>query len=116
MKRIILSILIIVLLIISGSLSEIKACTSILVSKGASKGNSVIITYSCDGEFLPHLQYKPAQDYAPGEFYEIHGWSGEIIKIKQVSHTYAVVGLMNEYQLSIGETTFDGQANYITGR
>ena len=109
MKRILLSILIVVLLIISGSLSEIKACTSILVSKGASKGNSVIITYSCDGEFLPHLQYKPAQDYAPGEFYEIHSWSGEIFKINQVSHTYAVVGLMNEYQLSIGETTFDGR-------
>ena len=29
-------------------------------------------------------------------------------EIPEVSETYNVVGLMNEYQLSIGETTFDG--------
>jgi hypothetical protein len=39
-------------------------CTSILVSKGASKNAAGIITYSCDGEFLPRLRLTPAADYA----------------------------------------------------
>ncbi len=85
-------------------------CTSILVTKGASKDGSVIITYNCDGEFLPRLQYIPAQDHKPDEFIEIRSYDGKLKgKIKQVAHTYAVVGLMNEYQLAIGETTFGGR-------
>jgi len=88
----------------------VQPCTSILVTKGASKDGSVIITYNCDGEFLPHLQYIPAQDHKPGEFIEIRSYDGKLKgKIKQVAHTYAVVGLMNEYQLAIGETTFGGR-------
>ena len=31
-------------------------CSSYLVTKGASKDGSVMITYTCDGEFLPHLE------------------------------------------------------------
>lgn len=87
-----------------------NACTNFLVTKGASKDGSVIITYTCDGEFHPHLRYLPAQDFAPGQWYEINNWDGTIRgKIKQVLHTYAVVGLMNEHQLAIAETTFDGR-------
>ncbi|NOY77670.1 MAG: dipeptidase, partial [Calditrichaeota bacterium] len=78
------------------------ACTNILVSKGASKDSSVIITYSCDGEFVPHLRYTPAQDHKPGEFLEFRDGKGTIHKIPQPAHTYAVIGLMNEYQLAIG--------------
>jgi dipeptidase len=86
------------------------ACTNILVSKGASADGSVIITYSCDGEFHPILEYKPAADYQPGDSLEITSWGGKIIgKIHQVPHTYAHVGLINEHQLAIGETTFDGR-------
>ncbi|MGB2763286.1 MAG: C69 family dipeptidase [Candidatus Aminicenantaceae bacterium] len=85
-------------------------CSSFLVTKGASKDGSVLITYTCDGEFLPHLDYIPAQDHKPGEFIEILGRDGKLKgKIAQVPHTYAVVGLMNEYQLAIGETTFGGR-------
>ena len=70
----------------------------------------MIITYTCDGEFHPHLRYSPAADYEPGEFLEIKDWGGNVRgKIKQVPHTYAVVGLMNEHQLAISETTFDGR-------
>jgi len=86
-----------------------KGCTNILVSKGASKDGSVIITYSCDGEFLPHLKYTPAADHKEDEFIKIRDRDGNIHKIPQVPHTYAVVGLMNEFQLAIGETTFDGR-------
>ncbi len=86
------------------------ACTNILVSKGASKDGSVIITYSCDGEFVPHLRYTPAQDHQPGDSLEFRDGKGTIHKIPQPAHTYAVIGLMNEYQLAIGETTFGGRS------
>jgi len=89
---------------------RVEACTNLLVTKGASADGSVIITYTCDGEFHPHLRYSPAADYEPGEFLEIKDWGGTVRgKIKQVPHTYAVVGLMNEHQLAISETTFDGR-------
>ncbi len=109
MKKRILITVVFVALAIGGLFSEAAACTNILVSKGASKDGSVMITYSCDGEFLPHLRYTPAKDHAPDEFIEIRGRDGKLHKIGQVPHTYAVVGLMNEFQVSIGETTFDGR-------
>ena len=86
-------------------------CSSFLVTKGASKDGSVMITYTCDGEFLPHLEYIPAQDHKPGSTIEIRGRDGKIRgEVRQVPHTYAVVGLMNEHQLAIGETTFGGRS------
>lgn len=86
------------------------ACTNLLVTKGASADGSVIICYTCDGEFHPRLRYEPAADHEPGEMIEIRHWDGKNYgKIPQVPHTYAVVGLMNEHQLAIGETTFDGR-------
>ncbi|MGB2984412.1 MAG: C69 family dipeptidase [Phycisphaerae bacterium] len=89
---------------------HVEACTNILVTKGASQDGSVMITYTCDGEFHPRLRYTPAADHDPGEFFEIKDWSGNVRgKIKQVAHTYAVVGLMNEHQLAISETTFSGR-------
>ncbi len=86
-------------------------CTNLLVTKGASADGSVMITYTCDGEFHPHLRRYAAADYEPDEWIEIKDWYGKLHgKIKQVEHTYAVVGLMNEHQLAISETTFDGRA------
>ena len=110
MKKNVLFMVLVLMVVSVGTLRKSMACTSILISKGASKDGSVMITYSCDGEFLAHLSYIPAMDHSPGEFIEIKGWNGKLRgKIKQVAHTYAVVGLMNEYQLAIGETTFDGR-------
>jgi dipeptidase len=87
-----------------------EACTNLLVTRGASQDGSVMITYTCDGEFHPHLRYTPAADHEPDETIEIVRWGGEVRgSIRQVPHTYAVVGLMNEHQLAISETTFDGR-------
>jgi dipeptidase len=88
-------------------------CTSILVTKGASADGSVIITYSCDGEFLPRLRLFPAGNHGPGEKIEIMGFQGKLGEIPQVAHTYRVVGLMNEFQVAIGETTFDGRLDLV---
>ncbi len=85
-------------------------CTNILVTKGASADGSVIISYSVDGEFHPVLRAIPAADHKPGDTYEIKDWHGTVrATIPQVPHTYAVCGIMNEHQLAIGETTFDGR-------
>lgn len=92
------------------AVSSAAACSSLLVTKGASRDGSVMITYTCDGEFHPHLEATPAADYPPGDSLEITDWSGNVRGvIPQVEHTYAVVGLINEHQLAIGETTFGGR-------
>jgi dipeptidase len=93
---------------------ELDNCSSFLVTRGASVDGSVMITYTCDGEFHPKLRYVPAEDHETGTFIEIKGWDGKLKgKIKQVPHTFAVVGLMNEYQLAIGETTFGGRMELV---
>lgn len=87
-----------------------RACTNFIVTKGASKDGSVMITYTCDGEFHPHLRLTPAADHGPDDYFDIKDWSGNIAgRIKQVPHTNAVLYLMNEHQVVIGETTFDGR-------
>ncbi len=92
------------------SVRSADACTNILVTKGASADGSVIITYACDGRFHPRMRRKDATDHEPGSVVEIKDWSGTLRgTIPQVEHTYAVVGLMNEHQLAISETTTTGR-------
>jgi dipeptidase len=102
--------LLIPVLLLSQTLWAQDDCSSFLVTKGASKDGSVMITYTCDGEFLPHLEYTPAAENKPGAVLPIRGRDGTVRgEIKLPAHTYAVVGLMNEHQLAIGETTFGGR-------
>jgi len=84
------------------------ACTNLIVTKGATKDGSVIITYTCDGEFLPHFGFEPAKDYLPTDSLTIGG-----IKIPRPAHTYQVMHLMNEFQVAIGETTFGGRNELV---
>jgi len=86
------------------------ACTNLLVTPGASTDNSSFITYTCDGVFHATLRRQDAADHEPGTMYEIRHWDGSIHgELPQVAHTYAYVNLMNEHQVAIGETTFDGR-------
>ena len=88
------------------------ACTNLIVGKKASADGSVMCTYNCDGfGFSGSLFHSPAGRHAPGEQIAIHGWgpAHEGQFVKQVEYTYNVVGLMNEKQLTIVETTFDGR-------
>ncbi|HBC78077.1 MAG TPA: dipeptidase [Bacteroidales bacterium] len=87
------------------------ACTNYIVTRGASKTGSVMITYSADSHVLyGELYYWPSRDYPDGAWLDVYEWdTGKYMgKIKQVRHTYSVVGNMNEHQLSIGETTYGG--------
>ena len=90
-----------------------SACTNLIVGKKASKDGSVIISYSQDdyGSFEP-LRVIPAADHPAGTMhplyhYESNNYLGEI---PEVAHTYGVVGLMNEFQVSIHETTYGGRS------
>lgn len=93
-----------------------RACTSYLVTKGASADGSTILTYSADSHTLyGELEVIPAGVHAPGQTLEIRDWdSGRALgRIPQAPVTYAVTGLINEHQLAIGETTFGGRKDLV---
>ncbi len=104
------TILTLALLLVAAAKSP--ACTNLIVGKKASNDGSVMCSYNCDGfGFAGSLFYSPAGRHATDELIAIHGWgpTHEGQFVKQVEYTYNVVGLMNEHQVTIVETTFDGR-------
>ena len=98
---------------ITGHSSEALACTNVLVTKNASADGSVMVSYAADSHVLyGELYFWPAQDHPSGAMLDIYEWdTGKYLgQIKQVPHTYQVVGNMNEYQVTIAETTFGGRS------
>ena len=92
------------------------ACTNLIVGKKASKDGSVMCSYNCDGfGFSGSLFYSPSGRHEKGEKIAIHGWgpSHDGQFVEQVEYTYNVVGLMNERQVTIVETTFDGRLEMV---
>lgn len=88
------------------------ACTNVIISKGASKDGSVMVTYSADSHQLyGELYYKPAGLFPIGAWLDIYEWdSGKYLgKIPQIRQTYQTVGNMNEHQVTITETTWGGR-------
>ncbi|MFO7448461.1 MAG: C69 family dipeptidase [Ignavibacteriaceae bacterium] len=93
-------------------------CTNLIVTKGASSNGSTMITYSADSyETYGELVHYPAAIYPEGTMLDVYEWdTGKFLgKIKQARQTYNVVGNMNEYQVVIGETTFDGRSELHNG-
>ena len=83
------------------------ACTNLIVGKKASADGSVMCTYNCDGfGFASPLSYYAPGRHAPGELIALRG---EGRYVAQADYTYGVVGLMNENQVTIVETTWDGR-------
>jgi dipeptidase len=88
------------------------SCTNFLITKEATVDGASFISYAADShELYGELYYWPSADYAPKDSLDIIEWDTKkyLGKIKQVSHTYQVVGNMNEHQVAIGETTFTGR-------
>ena len=88
------------------------ACTNYLVSKGASADRSTMITYSADSHALyGDLNFIPAGEHIEGTWIDVFdGDSGKYLgKIRQARRTWQVVGLINEHQVALGETTFGGR-------
>ena len=112
MKRFIIFLLTSSLFLLTSSILPLQACTNLVVGKKASKDGSVIISYSQDdyGAFEP-LRVIPAADHPAGAMHALYHYeSGNYLgEIPEVAHTYGIVGLMNEHQLSIHETTYGGR-------
>ena len=88
------------------------ACTNLIVGKKASADGSVIVTYSSDdyGAY-GFLFYQKGGKHQPGEMrklyhYESNNYLGEI---PEADSTFAVIGLTNEHQVTIHETTWGGR-------
>ncbi len=95
---------------------QIFACTNFLITKGASTDGSTMITYAADSHVLyGELYFWPAKDYNSEDSLVIYEWDTgfRLGKIKQAAKTYKVVGNMNEFQVSIGETTYGGRPELI---
>ena len=88
------------------------ACTNLIVGKKASVDGSVMCTYNCDGfGFTQSLSWSAAGRHDPGETIAIRGWGPQspVHHVAQAGYTYGVVGLMNERQVTIVETTWGGR-------
>ena len=103
------------LLLCTGVINAL-ACTNFIVGKKASADGSVMCTYSADdyGMFLGLCHY-PAGKHAKGEMLQIYDWDTKEYhgKIPQAAETYNVIGNINEYQVTIGETTFGGREEMV---
>ncbi len=114
MRNSMLKVILLIGILFSSAVSI--ACTNFIISKGASTDGSTMITYSADSHVLyGELYHRPAADYPEGTMVDVYEWdTGKHLgKIKQVAHTYLVVGNMNEHQVAIGETTFGGKPELV---
>ncbi len=88
------------------------ACTNLIVTHGASKSGSVLVTYAADSHNLYGALYQsPRATYAAGTMLDVYEWDTQkyLGCIPQVESTYSTIGNMNEVGLVISETTFGGR-------
>ena len=94
----------------------IYACTSFIVGKKASVDGSVICTYNADdyGMFIGLCHY-PAGKHTKGEMRKIYDWDTKEYhgEIAEAEETYNVIGNINEYQVTIAETTYGGREEMV---
>ena len=113
MKKIfVLSALVSILLPLTSHLSPLSACTNFIVCKKASADGSVFVTYNADsyGAFMPLYHY-PAAKHEVGEMRKVFEWDTNkyLGEIPEAAETWNVIGNSNEWQVTIGETTFGGR-------
>lgn len=110
MKRIVLVVFLLV------SYFSSWACTNFIVGKKASADGSVICSYNADdyGLFIGLCHY-PAGKHEKGSVRKIYDWDTNVYhgQIPEAEVTYNVIGNINEYQVSIGETTFSGREELV---
>ena len=111
MKKSLLHAAAVILLLLAGA-GRGEACTNVIISSGASKDGSVLVSYAADSHSLfGELYYHPAADWERGSMLKIYEWDTQryLGEIAQVQHTYQTVGNMNENQVIITETTWGGR-------
>ena len=108
--------------------SSVLACTTIMVTPGASVDGSASVTQTCDAGGASYDIYKfPAQTYEAGSMVEVFAGPQSLggmrlfemdmlptgNYIPQVSQTIGYIGglfgMMNEYQVAAGETSLSGR-------
>ena len=111
MKKIVLS-----LVLLCASVMWAEACTNFIVGKKASTDGSVICSYNADdyGMFIGLCHY-PAAKHAAGDMRQIYNWDTGVYQgqIPEASETYNVIGNINEWQVTIGETTYGGREEMV---
>ena len=95
-----------------GLVDMANACTNFIVGKKASADGSVICTYNADdyGLFI-NLCHYPAGTHPKGTMRKIFNWDTNKYQgvIPEAPQTYNVIGNINEFQVSIAETTYGGR-------
>ena len=95
-----------------GCVSEAEACSNFIVGKKASVDGSVMCSYSADDYgMFQNLCHYPAAKHAKGEMRKIYDWDTNKYhgEIPEAAQTYSVIGNINEWQVTIGETTYGGR-------
>lgn len=121
------------------------SCTNILVGNDATVDGSVISSYCCDGARYAQVKVIPGETYPPGTMIPIYAYTPiytyetylayleymedptQIGEIPQVEETYRYVnvqvwyhqggvGGVNEYGLTIGETTIGGRGELMNDK
>jgi len=108
-----LSVLFVMTILLS---AKCEACTNFIVGKKASVDGSVICSYNADdyGMFIGLCHY-PAGKHKKGEMRDIIDWDTHEYRgqIPEAEETYNVIGNINEYQVTIGETTYGGREEMV---
>ena len=110
MKKILLTVALLAIAIAG------QACTNFIVGKKASADGSVFCTYNADdyGMFIGLCHY-PAGKHPKGQMRQIYDWDTKEYhgQIPEAEETYNVIGNINEYQVTIAETTFGGRHEMV---
>lgn len=108
--------LLLIAAVFMAAVAQSFACTNLIVGKAASTDGSTIVSYSADSYTLfGELYHYPAAAYPKGTMMPVNEWdTGKYLgQIEQAQRTYNVIGNMNEYQVTIGETTFGGRPELV---
>ena len=92
------------------------ACSNLIVGKKASVDGSVMVSYNADDySMFGHLCHYPAGTHPKGSMRQIYDWDSGVYhgEIEEAPVTYNVIGNINEFQLSIGETTYGGREEMV---
>ena len=92
------------------------ACSNLIVGKKASFDGSVMVSYNADDYgMFGHLCHYPAGTHPKGTMRQIYDWDSGVYhgEIEEAPVTYNVIGNINEFQLSIGETTYGGREEMV---
>ncbi len=116
----------------TGESPEKESCTIITVARLASADGSVMTSHTCDSNYRTWIEFVPEKDHEPGARTDIvkgamhNFFAGDkrviekLGEIPQAAHTYRFLNTaypcMNEHQLGMGESTFNGRKELQSDR